>query len=346
MARRFHPVHVLALALGTTLGGLACDRSGGGDDDVSSRCGTGPSADERAQNQAIFDGLRARCEGCHIMGARGYFASIEAFESLIAYNPDLVVPGKPDDSEFVRLLEGGGAGPFPQMPPAGPTYAELASSGEASLSMAEIRTWVTELGDHAADPRPSASAPRIARLGAAEVQRALYQQLGLSDDDFFIPASNYDIPHKSTGQQDEKYPMSSLDAVPAPFESLPADRFASLGGGSAMYQRKYDPSISPSFAGSLAQIAQRWCAMALDKADNTTLLPGGNTSMVGSTDPAAVKAILRGWFLHFHAVEAADDDVDHVFDALFVPLETETDARAAYVGTCSYFIRHPDWVFH
>jgi hypothetical protein len=140
--------------------------------------------------------------------------------------------------------------------------------------------------------------------------------------------------------------MSSLDSVPPPFESLPADRFASLGGGSAMFQRRTDGSISPSFAGSLAQVAQRWCALAIDKADNTALFAGGSASMVGSSDPAAVKAILRGWFLHFHAVEGATADVDHVFEALFVPLEAETDARAAYVGVCSYFIRHPDWVFH
>lgn len=341
MARHRTGILVLGLVLGPVLGTSACDQ-GSGDGDVSSRCGSGPSADEREQNLVVFEGLKPACEGCHLMGARGYFASIETFESLVAYNPKLVVAGKPDESELLRLLEGNSEGAFAQMPPAGPTYAEM----DGDVSIAEIRTWITELGDHAADPNPAAAAPRIARLGAAEVQRALYQQLGLSDDDFFIPASSYDIPHKSTGQQDEKYPMSSLDAVPAPFESLPADRWASIGGGSAMYQRKHDTSISPSFAGSLGQVAQRWCAMAIDKADNTALLPGGSTNLVGSTDPAAVKANLRGWFLHFHAVEASADDVDDVYESLFVPLETETDTRAAYVGVCSYFIRHPDWVFH
>ncbi|MBX7078504.1 MAG: hypothetical protein K1X88_04885 [Nannocystaceae bacterium] len=323
----------------------ACDDASG---PVTQRCADGPSADERAANLEIFEGLQASCEGCHIMGARGYFASIEAFEALVAYNPELITPGAPDASPFVALLEAKGTGPFVQMPPAGPSYAQLVDDGTATLSMTQIRDWVTALGDHAADPNPSSAATRITRLGANDIQRALYQQLGLSDDDFFVPASEYGIPHKSTGQSDEKYPMSSLASYPAPFpnEANPVDRFASLGGGSAVHQKKTDPSISPSFAGSLAQIAQRWCALALDKADNTTLLPSGATVSTGSSDAAAVKTVIRSWYLHFHATVATDDEVDRVFDQLFVPLEAGADPRTAYIGTCSYFIRHPDWVFY
>jgi hypothetical protein len=321
----------------------ACDDPGG---PVTQRCADGPSADERAANLEIFEGLQASCEGCHIMGARGYFASIEAFEALVAYNPELVTPGSPDSSPFVALLEAEGTGPFVQMPPAGPSYAQLVDDGTATLTMTQIRDWVTQLGDHAADPNPSSAATRITRLGANDIQRALYQQLGLSDDDFFVPASNYGIAHKSTTQSDDKYPMSSAAAIPAPFETLPVDRFASLGGGSPVHQRKTDGAISPSFAGSLAQIAQRWCALALDKADNTTLLPGGATVTTGSSDAATVKSVIRSWYLHFHATVATDDEVDRVFDQLFVPLEAGADPRAAYIGTCSYFIRHPDWVFY
>jgi len=322
-----------------------CD---GGDEPspAEARCGSGPSADERAQNQVIFDGLRGSCEGCHLIGARGYFASIEAFEALVAYNPAMVKPGAPEDSQLVRLLEGDGSGPFVQMPPGGATYSALVEEGRATLSMAEIRDWVEQLGDHAVDPNPSAVAPRVTRLAAADVQRALYQQLGLSDADFFIPASNYDIPHKSTGQNDEKYPLSSLDAIPPPFEDLPAERFASLGGGSALEQRRTDGSVLPGFAGSLAQIAQRWCALAIDKPGNAALVPEGTSVTAGSDDPGAVKATIRGWFLHFHSVAATDAEVDHVFDTLFVPLEVDSDTRTAYVGVCSYFVRHPDWVFY
>lgn len=306
----------------------------------------GPTPEERAANQAVFDALSPSCSGCHATGSRGYFASIEAFESLLVYNTQVVLPGKPDESELIRLLEGKGTRAFKQMPIAGASFAQIAESGQSPMSMAQIRDWVTNLKSRTVDPLPSIEARRITRLSADDVIRALYQQLGLSDDDFFVPGSNYDIPHKSTGQLDDKYPMSSPDTNPAPFEGLPVERFASLGGGSAAHQMKADGTVSPSFLGTVTQVSQRWCAMALDKAGNTALLPPGASIQTGSSDAAAVKSLLRYWFLHFHAVNAADADVDRVFNTVFVPLETEKDARNGYIGACSYFIRHPDWIFY
>ncbi|HWB80509.1 MAG TPA: hypothetical protein VG755_36345 [Nannocystaceae bacterium] len=329
------PVLLLLLAM------TACDR---GESELQPRCADGPSADERAQNQVVFDALEPVCVGCHVNGARGYFASIEAFEDLIAYEPTMVTPGDPDGSKLIMLLEGDAIGAFAQMPPGGPSYAELASDGTATLGMTEIRAWVTELGDHPANPLPLASAPRISRLGARDVHAALYQQLGLDDDDFYVPASNYDIPHKSP-QGDDLYPISSPDAIPPSFDRLPEDRWASLGGGSALVQMKADPTISPTFAGSLAQVAQRWCALAIDKPGNTALFAGDATSLPSSSDVAGTKALIGRWFLHFHAVEAAAGDVDTVFYELFVPIASEADSRTAWIGTCSWFIRHPDWVF-
>lgn len=319
--------------------------AGCGDSATNNPCG-GPTPEERAQNQAIFDALSPHCASCHVSGSRGYFASIEAFESLLAYNPAEVVPGKPDESEFVRLLTGQGTRAFKQMPIAGPTYADLASQGKTKKTVEEIKTWIKNLVQRDKDPLPSLEARRITRLSAEDVQRGLYQQLGLSDADFFVPASNYDIPHKSTGQLDDKYPISSPDTAPAPFEQLPVERYSSLGGGSAGYQLKADSTISPSFLGTLSQVSQRWCAMALDKAGNTALLPAGASIQTGSSDPAAVKAVLRAWYLHFHAVQATDADVDALFQNVFVPLEQGKDSRTAYIGTCSYFIRHPDWILY
>ncbi|NUP11647.1 MAG: hypothetical protein HOW73_36845 [Polyangiaceae bacterium] len=333
---------VMALCLsasGCESGATDESASGGGNP-----CG-GPSPEERAQNQKIFDGLAPTCEGCHTSGSRGYFASIEAFEGLLAYNPSLVVPGAPDDSELVRLLEGNGTRAFTQMPISGPSYAGLVEEGGASLSMTEIRAWVTNLAPHTVDRLPSIDAPRIARLGADDVVRALYQQLGLSDADFFTDAMNHSVLHK-TSLGDGNYPITSSDWAPAPFEGLPAERHQSLGGGSALYQVKGDTSISPSFLGTLTQVAQRWCAKGLDKPGNEALLPPGASIEVGSSDPAQVKSIIASWFLHFHAVEATQGDIDDVYDNVFVPLEAGATPRIGYVGTCSYFIRHPDWIFY
>lgn len=331
-----------AAVLALSLAAPGCGDDGG---DPAASCG-GPTPEERAQNQAVFDALAPTCAGCHAAGTRGYFASIQAFESLLVYNPSEVVPGEPDESELIRLLTGKGTRAFKQMPIAGPSYGELAAQGKAPMSVEQIRAWVTNLVTRDKDPRPSIEARRITRLSAEDVQRALYQQLGLSDDDFFVPGSNYDIVHKSTGQQDEKYPLSSPDTSPAPIEALPVERYASLGGGSASQQLKADGTISPSFVGTLTQVAQRWCALALDKQGNTALLPAGASIQTGSSDPAAVKAALRAWYLHFHAVIAADGDVDALFQGVFVPLEAGKDSRTAYIGACSYFIRHPDWIFY
>jgi len=324
---------------------VALVAAGCNDSGAAANCG-GPSPEERAQNQAVFDALAPHCASCHVTGARGYFASIEAFESLLVYNTNEVVPGKPDESELIRLLIGQGTRAFKQMPIAGSSYGDLASQGKTKMSVDEIRTWVKNLVQHDKDPLPSIEARRITRLAAEDVQRALYQQLGLSDEDFFVPASNYDIPHKSTGQQDDKYPISSPDTAPAPFENLPVERYSSLGGGSAAHQLKADATVSPSFLGTLSQVAQRWCALALDKPGNTALLPMGASVQTGSSDPAAVKTVLRAWYLHFHAVQATDADVDALFQNVFVPLEQAKDSRTAYIGTCSYFIRHPHWIFY
>ncbi len=175
------------------------------------------------------------CEGCHSTGSRGYFVSLQAFESLVVYNPKEVVAGKPDESQLILLLEGKGTLAYKQMPISGPTFADIAAKGGSSLTMLQIRDWVTKLQTRAQDKLPSLDARRITRIGAADVQRALYQQLGLSDADFFQPASSYSIPHK-TSQDDNNYPLTSPDSLPAPYEQLPVDRFASLGGGSAMVQ--------------------------------------------------------------------------------------------------------------
>jgi hypothetical protein len=328
-----------------TLGAALLTGCPGADDTPtgSDPCG-GPSPEERAQNQVIFDGLKKSCEGCHSAGSRGYFASIGAFESLLAYDARLVKPGDPDNSQFIKLLEGTAPGAYPKMP-TDVAYVDQVQAGKATLPMQTIRDWVTNLKSHSRDPLPSIAARRVTRVSAADALRGLYQQLGLSDADFFKPAGNFSIEHK-TAQDDSLYPMSSYDAIPAPYEAVSADRFATLGGGSAMYQKKTDGTVTPSFAGSIAQVAQRWCALSLDKPNNTALLPAGASITTGSMEPAKVKAVLTAWFLHFHAVEAKPADVDFVFNSVFVPLEKGKDARTGYIGSCSYFIRHPDWIFY
>src|SRR5512132_3047974 len=103
-----------ALAAGALLT-ASCSGGSGADKPGDEQC-AGPTMAEHARNQAVFDALKPTCEGCHTTGSRGYFASLQAFESLVAYNPQEVVPGKPDESQLILLLEGKGTLAYKQMP--------------------------------------------------------------------------------------------------------------------------------------------------------------------------------------------------------------------------------------
>jgi hypothetical protein len=320
---------------------LACGGSGaptGARPQAQAACGTPASS----ETERVYQGLKPHCQGCHAQGARGYFASLDTFQSLLVSNPQLVTAGKPDDSELVRLLEGRGSTAFKQMPLSGKTYAQLVADGTATLSVADVRAWIQGLGAQQRDVRPDPDAPRIARLSATQAQRALYQQLGLTHDDFFITAYEFGIP-MAESRGDDFYPLQPPDAVPAPRQPATAERFYGLGGGSVHTQTTPDRTPSPNFALTLTQVSQRWCRLALAKTGNTALFPAGTAR---TANPADVKATLRRWSLHFLGERFTDAQVDALYTDVFVPLSTPTDTEPAYVGVCSYFIRHPHWIFY
>ncbi|RKH00942.1 hypothetical protein D7V97_29605 [Corallococcus sp. CA053C] len=322
---------------------LACGREGTSSESHTRvqdqpACGTPASA----ETLRIMEGLKPHCEGCHAQGARGYFASADAFQSLLVSDARLVKAGSPDDSELVRLLEGRGSTAFKQMPIGEKSYAQLVSEGTATLPVAEVRAWVQGLTTQQRDARPDPAAPRITRLNATQAQRALYQQLGLVHEDFFIVAHEFGIP-MAESRGDDLYPLQPPDAVPAPRQNTTSERFYGLGGGSVMTQTASDRSPSPTFALTLTQVSQRWCRLALAKTGNVALFPAGTKR---TADPTDVKATLRRWSLHFLGERFSDAQVDALYADVFVPLSTPTDTEPAYVGACSYFIRHPHWIFY
>jgi len=297
----------------------------------------GEASDETVR---VMRALAPHCEGCHNIGVRAYFGSITTFQNLVVANPKLVVPGDPDASEFVRLLEGKGKGAFTQMPIGTKTYAALAADGTASLSVDDVKAWVRGLTAQARSASPDFSAPRVSRIKPEQLQRALYQQLGLSHADFFTSANEYGIP-MAESRGDDAYPLQPNDALPAPRQQPPRDRFQALGGGSAYGQSRSDFTTAPSFVLTLTQVSQRWCRSSLTKVGNLALFPAGATR---ATDAANVKATIRRWFTHFHGTRATDQEVDDLSTAVWVPLAS--DAEAGWVGLCSSFIRHPDWIFY
>jgi hypothetical protein len=327
---------------GGTAGNAA---NSGGTSGVAGSPGAGGSPCETPatpETARVFEGLRPACEGCHITGVRAFFASLKAFQGLLVSDPRLVAPGDPDQSELMRLLKGTGTGAFKQMPIAGPSYEALAASGMQQLTMDEISTWIRGLQVQQRDPNPDPEASRVVRMSATQIQRALYQQLGLVHEDFFGTGSEFGVPMATAKGGDELYPLQGPDALPTPAERPTLERHVALGGGSALMQVQAQLNTGPTFVHSLTPIAQRWCRLALEKPMNTALFPAGAAM---SADATEAKATLRRWHFHFLAERATDAEVDAVYDNVFVPLAT-VGLDVAYVGVCSYFIRHPQWVFY
>jgi hypothetical protein len=302
---------------------------------VESSCGT-PATSETA---AVFAALEPHCAGCHQSGPRGYFRSLETFQASLVSSAEWIRPGDPEGSELIRLLEGRGTGRFAAMPIGERSYAELVVSGAASLPVEEIRRWISGLPAQTRDSRPSAEPPRIRRLGAIEIKRALYQQLGLDDHDFFDPTASVHFPRMV---QSREYGLAAMEEVPAPFHDDPAELHQSLGGGSIFRETSEDLDTTPIFAMTLTHISQSWCRVAVQKSGNTALFPDGPPG----PDVAEVKALIHQWSSHFHSVDVTDAEARSLVDTLYVPLRDGADHETALVGLCAYFIRHPSWMFY
>lgn len=318
---------------------LACDgRTSAPTSAVKRQAECGQASDETVR---VMRALAPHCEGCHLTGARAFFSSVSSFQNLIVADPRMVKPGDPDNSQFVKLLLGTGAGAFSQMPIGAKSYATLVADGTATLTIDEVKQWVNGLATQARDARPDSNAPRITRVKAEQVQRALYQQLGLVYADFFTDASDYGIA-RAQPIGDDLYPFQPADEYLAPRTSEPRDRFHALGGGSVVTQQRADLSTSPTFVLTLTQVSQRWCRLGFLKMNNAALFPAGTTK---ATDEANVKATISRWFLHFHGTRATQADVDAMYTTVWQPLSTG-GAEAGFTGLCSAFIRHPDWIFY
>lgn len=305
-----------------------------------------------AETVRVFEALTPSCVGCHASGERGFFADINAFQSLVVADPRYVTPGDGAGSELVKLLLGSGTGAFTQMPISGPSYAQLVSDGSASLSVDDVTLWIDGLSAQARSPDPDKDAVHVTRMSAGQVRGALYQQLGLSNEDFFIAAEEFGIA-MAESRGDDRYPLLSPDDVPAPRQRSTEERHLGLGGFTFVEQTRADATTSPNFVNNLVQLSQAWCRMAVAKPGNTALFADGVVPALGGTDGdtdgdrAVVTAVLKRWSRSFHAVDLSDAEADDLYATLFLPLKSDptADALSPWAGTCSYFIRHPRWMF-
>lgn len=326
-----------AAALALALASCSSAKNGVGDTSSNAAC---------APNEAMMKHLAPTCAGCHLSGNAPFFASLTAFEDTLVYNDKYVVPGKPDQSYLVQLMEGKGKGTYKQMPLSGDSFAKLAEGGTTEVSLDDVKQWITDLSPRPRNDKPDPAQPTVERQSAEQIRATLYAQLGLSNDDFFVAASTYGTPALSS-KGESNYPVYGSDEAPTAYESAQTFRHASLGGSSSLAQRKRDATTTPSFLEALIPMSQAWCRMGIAKSGSLALLFPEVDPMAKSADAAdAIKKNIGYLHLHFLGDPAAPADVDEVFQKVFVPLESASDPTTAWTGVCAYFIRHPRWIFY
>lgn len=161
------------------------------------------ASDHLWSTQEVFEGLSPTCAPCHSAGQSSpFFESLTQFERLLVAQANWIVPGRPEQSSFLRLLEGSFPGPFMQMPPSELAYAaresELRTQIPPAPTMLDLNRWIEALNEDdlmdAHEEVLCADLPLrtvLSRLNRNDYQRAAEDLLGtalhLAPD---LPAEN------------------------------------------------------------------------------------------------------------------------------------------------------------
>jgi mono/diheme cytochrome c family protein len=283
------------------------------------------------ESWSVYEGLAPHCSGCHGDGANmPFMASFSAFSALLLADSRFVVPGDPEGSRLIALLEGRAEGSLSQMPIGASSYAELDAAGATALDMDEIREWVMNLQPCAYD---GAEPPPLARrLRTHQIWAALERLLGLSRDDYLRRP-----PYAS-------YPLFPPDEVDEP--GRPDTRFSShqrwlaMGGEDRLAATEASEEIMPAMIQHVVAMSQVWCRLAVGKPGNTVLFRHGSAE-VGTDDPETVRANIRYLFLHLLGVEATDDEVETLYHEVFAFYEARQSSALGWVGVCAALLRDP-----
>jgi hypothetical protein len=317
---------VLALA---TL--LACDTS-----TSTNTTGLDPNCDQTAQ---IYERLRPDCVACHDAGTnQPFFSSQASFRALLAGNPLYVVPGNPDDSELIKLLQGTGTRTFAQMPTAGEPWAQMSTK---TLSLDDVRAWITTLQVQPRNSAPDAEAPTTRRLRVEEIVATLHDGLGLVPGDWLETYSTNYVSVTAVLQGD--LPVYSPDQAPGLHygaQLLDAGgRWRALGGPQWLDGAARTRELTPSTVQALAQLAHGWCRMAVRKQNNAVFFGTTSTAVdTVATNAAGIKTTVAA--LQLRLLGVRDDDA--ALDALVAEVMTPAvDAEAAWVGVCAATVLDP-----
>jgi hypothetical protein len=278
---------------------------------------------------AVFDALSTSCASCHADGSnRPYFSTLQSFEALIVAKPQWIVPGKPDEGQFLPILQGTASGTFAQMPPGEPSaaFAAQAEAGKTSISMATLRCWISGLTG-VITPTPAGPLPVARRLSAEQMLVSLEQQLGIS----------------ATGVALSPYGLSLPDAIPNTDVYRDRDEnLAAIGGPHWLEQRRRNDSINPVFIQTFVNVSQSYCRLAVQAAAaNNKVLKFATTADTSTSAPQKVRDNIKYLGKRLLSQQLSDADVNDYFE-LFRSLEP--DRTAAWTGLCAAMVRDPLWL--
>lgn len=312
----------------------------------ASGAGGGAVACAQNQNDTFRLGLAGACAGCHVSGNRPFFASLDAFENGLVWDKRFVLPGDPDNSQLVKLLEGRGTGTYPQMP-TGETYAQAVTAGKATVTLEQVKEWIRTLPagpPTSAGPLPAAFTVR--RLTAEEMVTTLMDQLGLTLEDFVSTGSSTwrEEPYTFNGRALGVWPVDAAPGISGQYvsDARAGERFLALGGPNIILSRGRDKTLAPAALQTLVQVSQAWCAQAVDKAQNRAILSTVTLADTSATKADDVQKNIAALHLRMLGVPPTAAEIAQVY-ALYLQLEPK-GTRAAWIAVCAGYVRHPQWL--
>jgi hypothetical protein len=343
---------VLALAAcsGSIMGPGPASGAGGsgatGGSGAATGTGGGAVACAENQNDTFRLGLAGACAGCHSSGNRPLFASLEAFENGLVWDKRFVLPGDPDNSQLVKLLEGRGTGTYPQMP-TGESFAQALASGKATVTLAQVKEWIRTLP--AAPPTSAGPSPEgftLRRLTAEEMVTSLMDQLGLTIEDFVSTSRPTwrDEEYTFEGRTLGVWPVDAAPGISRQYvsDARSGERFLALGGPNIILARGRDKTLAPASMQTLVQVSQAWCAQAIDKPQNRAVLSAVTLADKSATKAADIQKNIAALHLRMLGAAPTDAEVAQVY-ALYLQLEPK-GTRAAWTAVCAAYVRHPQWL--
>lgn len=296
------------------------------DDDDDDDDGPAGVSECRRPTLAVYEGLRTSCVGCHGDGTNApIFASLANFERRVAYSLDAVVPGDPEGSLLVAMLQGNAPPPLDQMPPGAVSFAEMSARDETDITLEDVEEWIRTL-EPCSVPAPGLSPQYARRVTAEHIHNMLAAQLDLPPDDpSFFPIDDPVFGVLTTA-------FNSAESAWA--------RWAGLGGPDALRGTKRINTWSPLFIQTLGPTAQAWCgrSIALGK---DALFPA---AAADASDEASVRHNIEALYLDMLGVVATEDEIESMYRVVYDNYLATEGHDVAMKAVCAAFIRHPLWL--